>query len=775
MDQLFPEFDFRLKKDHWQSDKSNRLKSDGTESTSSGGNVYVYQNNPGILKSFKASSPSRNIIAYLADQKGIEWIEAVRYLCEFAGVNFPGAELTEDQVRKRKQQDLWQILGEYFHHLLFTKKGEETLSYLYNRGIEPKENLTYTELGHFPGIEETIAFLEKNKIPFNKALLTQEIKTGEKHRLCISIKNPFGASEGLIFRSLDEQVQSGKYRYSKGAKTSAYLFNQKKDFLGTERLLVTEGQLDALLLWYELKIPAVSIGGSNLSDDQLGLLFGLKPKHLILSLDNDLAGQKATRSTLSRILPNPESEFQNQYVLELEEGVKDANDYFLLKGSDFLQSQIEEATPVHIWLHQILLEDIGYREGQPLSTYQSEQYLNLVAQYSASIRNTLTQGKFIDFFTERAGEAAGITRQTIEDAALELRTREQKKQADDLLLQASRKAIELLRSGDGEQARRHLENRLEQSEKKAVREKTKAYTFLEFEQETREEPDDLSSGIKSLDAVIKIPQSAITLIAARPSHGKTTLMLTMFLNMVYAYPERKFYFFTYEEPAKYLMIKLLNRLLFDHFNYKCSLTFIRAYLAGKHERVPEIEEAKERLRGLVDSQRLNIYSYHLTDIELAQLVTDLNRNKDTGAVFIDYIQKIPIANNLKGYEVIKQVSSTILNRIAIPNQIAVVLGAQFNREAHARKVDELHSDMLREGGDLEQDANLVLGLLNHNFLDAEEDEMGNPLKKGDVAQLDIKVLKNRNGRVGGKVSLELLGGYNYVRDEMGDAVMPSIF
>jgi replicative DNA helicase len=104
----------------------------------------------------------------------------------------------------------------------------------------------------------------------------------------------------------------------------------------------------------------------------------------------------------------------------------------------------------------------------------------------------------------------------------------------------------------------------------------------------------------------------------------------------------------------------------------------------------------------------------------------------------------------------------MLNKIAVPLQIPLILGAQFNREAKAGKVQDLQADMLREGGDLEQDASLVLGLLNYNFVQDTEDEQGLAYRKGDVAQLDARTLKYRNGVPGKTAHLFLHGKHHYI-------------
>ena len=68
---------------------------------------------------------------------------------------------------------------------------------------------------------------------------------------------------------------------------------------------------------------------------------------------------------------------------------------------------------------------------------------------------------------------------------------------------------------------------------------------------------------------------------------------------------------------------------------------------------------------------------------------------------IDYIQRIPIPSQSQRYLDIKMISSLLLEQ-AVSQDIPIILGAQLNRGT------EGGLSSLREGGDIEQDANLVL-------------------------------------------------------------------
>jgi DNA primase catalytic core len=763
LDQLLPEFDLVAKRGYWQSGKNNKLKTDGTHG-SSGGAVFVYADRPSILKSFKASSPSRNLVAYLAERDQKPWIEVAAELARQVGKSLPQwQDGTQPQAWKiqDEQKKIWLALESFFTETLLEKpEGKLVLDYLLTERKFPEAGIAEMGLGCFPGMELTkqylLAHTNDTELAYTVLLaLPQQAQ----HPLAIPVHDPSGHTTGFIFRAIVPNPPIGKYRYSTGYEKAAQLFHFFPRAAQEKPLVLVEGQLDALLLHAKGLGPAAAVGGSSLSAAQWQQLSKAKVQELILAFDADEAGKKALVQSIHTVLDAPESADMRLYIASYPQGAKDPNEVLLQFGEAALQACFQEVVPLHRWLTEHIVHTIG----PPFTPLKKDQFLQEAVRYAARIRNPLVKGLFLEtLLSPEFTPFSAMGRQTLEEVVQAVTLREEAEKGRRKLLEGLVNASRTLQAGDITAALELLEKSLDKARASGLQYQVKPYSFHEFMQETAAEPADLHTGIHALDAIALIPQSAITLIAARPSHGKTTLMLNMLANMVEKYPEQQFHFFTYEEPAKYLLLKLLNQLLYHQFGYATSLQFLRDYQAGKHPKNGTIEEAKMQLAQRMESRRLNIYSQSLNDLELAATVHNFYQKGKTGAVFIDYIQKIPISQTVKGYEVIKQVSNSMLNKIAVPLQIPLILGAQFNREAKAGKVQDLQADMLREGGDLEQDASLVLGLLNYNFVQDTEDEQGLAYRKGDVAQLDARTLKYRNGVPGKTAHLFLHGKHHYI-------------
>ena len=127
----------------------------------------------------------------------------------------------------------------------------------------------------------------------------------------------------------------------------------------------------------------------------------------------------------------------------------------------------------------------------------------------------------------------------------------------------------------------------------------------------------------------------------------------------------------------------------------------------------------------------------------------LHREHGLKAAFVDYIGLINAApgDRRQRWELIGEYTRTLKN-LAKDLQIPVIAVAQLGRQAEQRPGGELNLSDLRESGNIEQDANVVMLLSCPN-------ENG----VTDWTRLDIYVAKNREGRTG-HVLLEREGDYS---------------
>jgi hypothetical protein len=218
--------------------------------------------------------------------------------------------------------------------------------------------------------------------------------------------------------------------------------------------------------------------------------------------------------------------------------------------------------------------------------------------------------------------------------------------------------------------------------------------------------------------------------------------------MIRAYPDRDFYFYSYEEAKSRLGLKLImlmaGKFLSQEHNQGEYLRYIKER-RGTPQAEPAIEQAIAELESWLAGGRLFLIDKRLTGEDLAATIGHIAGRGQTGAVFVDYIQKIPLQRQISPrYLEIKEVSGLLLEQ-AVAQNIPIILGAQFGRGSGSGKENKVKLDNLREAGDIEQDASLVLGLFNDSQDKMEEQGIQD---KSAAVDLELSILKHRAGIAG---------------------------
>jgi hypothetical protein len=386
----------------------------------------------------------------------------------------------------------------------------------------------------------------------------------------------------------------------------------------------------------------------------------------------------------------------------------------------------------------------------------------------------------------------GITKQTLEQAAAEMRAIERQKQQDAELAQGLEIAQGMMQNGKGAEALALLDTLGRTLRIKAQEVNADTLIAIDTEDSIREilakSKKDIETGYKvryddmevngpgtgRKPEALSLPSGALTIIAARTSHRKTGLMLNMALNIAQRNREDvpgDVYFLTYEEDAAELYVKALNIYIdadLDHNN----LDYIRSYYRKSHQnRDSDVFMTRKEsfYHDLVTTGRLKIKGLDgtFTSTTLAAAVDNMMRvAKPAPAVlFVDYIQLIGTDRDIENRQAKLAQVCTELRELAKRVGIPVVLGAQFNRQVGQE--GDIESSKIREAGDIEHEANLVIGLWDRAFTREGKtetkngkqtttgghlDRNGNPAKK-QPGTLYVEVLKGRNIGTGGYAEL----------------------
>ena len=253
------------------------------------------------------------------------------------------------------------------------------------------------------------------------------------------------------------------------------------------------------------------------------------------------------------------------------------------------------------------------------------------------------------------------------------------------------------------------------------------------------------------DFDLVIPKHAITVIAARTGGGKTTTMSNLAVKV--ALGGATGMYVTLEEPAHAINTKMLASFS-AHRRPNYSAEWLDNWKASgiiagieKHDIQQDFAKSIVRRCRVIDANA----SVDLEKVEsptvlyYPQYITDLIQYRNAKAakpldfVMVDFGQ---LLESMEGYqssfERIRAVMQALKN-LAGRLGIAVIIGAQMKRECMGLSIWDWEPELIRDGSDLEQAANLVIAIGRDKDYDDPE---------YDTA---IRFLKNRNGpkRVGG--------------------------
>lgn len=259
------------------------------------------------------------------------------------------------------------------------------------------------------------------------------------------------------------------------------------------------------------------------------------------------------------------------------------------------------------------------------------------------------------------------------------------------------------------------------------------------------------------------------IVGAISSLGKTTLV-TQIADQI-AQNEQDVLIFSLEMARTEIMAKSISRntaildIENDFKNAKTTrgITAGRLYNAYSEQEKNLIGEAI----GAYSNYAKNIYIREgLGDIGVEQVrkvVEDhVNFTGNKPVVIIDYLQILSPYNEKSTDKQNTDKAVLELKRISRDFKIPVIAISSFNRDNYNNEVSMVS---FKESGAIEYSSDVLIGLqfkkeMTFNANDKEEQVSIDDLKKRDPRQVELKILKNRNGRTGDKLYFEFRAKFN---------------
>lgn len=752
IDTALPEHNFKKYGKGWRS----KTYLDSSAHKDRVDKTIITKQAPGYI--LEQGGETLSLVDYVMRRDNLEFIPAVETLAKAVGLQLPiGDKDFTTYQRDKEQITLLESCNSYFTYCLENSKGaDEVRAYLSSRGYSD-EDVKAMELGYIPDQDKLIKYLLSKE--YSQTLIDEVVKLnigiGSTHKLTIPYRSG-GSIKGFKFRTVGEATP--KYLNSTGLDRLGGFFNLL-GIKGDKDLVIVEGELDSLSATARGVENIVATGGSSISSDQVKDAIKRGAKSFSLCLDTEPGKEEETAKRVTSAIEVILVEGVNRvYIVTLPDlggGKTDPDRLIKESGVEVFKEAIRGALPYYEYYLQELLNKYAKIEDEVgLQPKDIDRLLDEVIELSYKIPEPTDKDRFKKLFTSlEAIKELGITEESLSITVDRLTSSKVKEAQAKELKKVLSEATQLQDKGEIKKALEILDIKLKDTKLKgAIDLLPPPMNFNSLLDEIATLPPAYKTGYSSLDKFIGFTPGAITLIAGRPSHGKTTFMFNLLLEMSKLYKDESFYFFTYEEPVKNISVKLLNRLVatdlsqyyreIKDLSKPTNYEFLKSYIKARRTDIDFIEEGKKQLQELIDSQRIRLIDKNYSVEELYNLISYINKKERIGGVFIDYIQRMRTDRRTQDKRTeIAHISDQVL-QIAKDTGLPLILGAQLNRDAKAKPTLE----NLKEAGNLEEDANTVLSIYNESR-EKDETAEGETLKGAREVELEIKALKNREGEV----------------------------
>ncbi|MEK7298900.1 MAG: replicative DNA helicase [Candidatus Margulisiibacteriota bacterium] len=236
--------------------------------------------------------------------------------------------------------------------------------------------------------------------------------------------------------------------------------------------------------------------------------------------------------------------------------------------------------------------------------------------------------------------------------------------------------------------------------------------------------DELTSGFQKSDLLI---------LAARPAMGKTALALNFAVNAAVQH-QIPVAFFSLEMPKDQLALRLLC--------YQAKIDSSRLRTAQLHE--TEYRDITKAMGTLSEAPIYIDDAAGLSPLELRAKIRRLQLETDVRLVIIDYLQlmrssKKRIENRFQEVSDIVREIKAFAKEAAVP----VIALSQLSREVEKRNDKIPMLSDLRETGEIEQTADIVMFIHREDYYDSDRST-----GRKDASATKLVVAKNRNGPTG---------------------------
>ncbi len=260
---------------------------------------------------------SGNVISFIMEYDGLEFVEAVEDLAHSQGVDVPREANSTPRPEQHWEHDYYQLMEKvarfYQQQLKNNGRGEQVITYLKNRGLSGEIARDFG-LGYAPDEWHSLQALFGHDQSINKALVNCgmliEKDSNRYDRFRDRVMFPIRDRRGRVIAFGGRVIDKGEPKYLNSPETDIFhkgrelygLYEMRQHQRKIDWVVVVEGYMDVVSLAQFGVRNAVATLGTATSSHHIQQLFRVCSK-IVFCFDGDRAGRDAALRALSHSIP----------------------------------------------------------------------------------------------------------------------------------------------------------------------------------------------------------------------------------------------------------------------------------------------------------------------------------------------------------------------------------------------------------------------------------------------------------------------------------------
>lgn len=261
------------------------------------------------------------------------------------------------------------------------------------------------------------------------------------------------------------------------------------------------------------------------------------------------------------------------------------------------------------------------------------------------------------------------------------------------------------------------------------------------------------------------------ILGSGSSNGKTTFAMQIGDHI--ASQNRDVLIFSLEMARSELMLKSLSRLTFLQDNhYGMSVRdFSKRFNDFEHSNI--FNSAKKQYKSYSDKIMIKEAMGEVGALQIRQTITDyINYKGERPVVIIDYLQMLAPYSKEYTRDIRLSLDKTLLElkKITRDLKVTIIAISSFNRDSYFKGKTSLNS--FKESGAIEYTSDVLMGL--HFKKEIDSQETLDREKSKPVREMELVILKNRNGELGKPISYGYNARFNYFKESEEPKILNKI-